>query len=459
MSVNPSELSARERGEMRDLVLAGAQRIRPVSSHRAQFVAIGLTLLVVGGVAGGILTATLRDDGTPAPIGTVDPDPAPTSPSLPGASGWVAYSSGFNEGDIYVVKEGSAPHRVLGADDAADDLDEVCPAFSPDGTRLASGQAQLDDVTSPQPARQNAALVLSNITADAEIADSRVVPLDGLSIPPCPIWSPDGRWVAFGSPAQTQMVVPAPQVWIVDTATDEIRRLTDLAANDVEWAPDSAALYIADDEGVLVYSLAEDDFSTIDDTAGAMAIAASPDGLALSVELAVGELRTPESRVDLWRMAVDGSERSLLDEGYTYSRGIGPVWSPDGNRIVYQRTCSQDCADLPSDLRQDELGMVIVGSGDPLGDVGTQVVLPSTRSAESSEPRLWIPVTVTWAPDSTTLRFLGWELTAAGEMAAGSGLLAVAVDDPAASTILWETYEGIGAFGVFPQNDFQSWSR
>lgn len=455
MSVDPGELSAREHSEMRDLVLAGAQRIRPASAYRAQFVAIGLSLVLVGGVAGGAVVTMLDRGDEVGPVTTVDPVPAPTSSSTSESTGVIAYSSGSIEGDIYFVTEGSAPRRVLGDD--GDQLDQVCPAFSADGARMASGQAQLSDTTSAQPSRQNAALVLSDITAGADVADSRVIPLDGLSIPPCPIWSPDGRWIAFGTP--TQPFAPFAEVWIVDTATDEIRTVTDLAARDVEWAPDSADLYIADDEGVRVYSVADGDLSTIEDTAATQAIAASPDGTTLAIERTDGEPGAPGTLAELWLLAVDGSQRSLAASGYSSARGIGPVWSPDGNRIVYQRTCTQDCAALPPDLRQDELVVVIVDGGDPLGEAGTQVVLPPTRTAESDTPRLWIPVTVSWAPDSATLRFIGWELTAAGEMGSGSGLLAVPVDDPAASAILWETHEGIGAIDVFPQNDFQSWSR
>ena len=47
------ELSTREHDELRDLVLAGTQRIRPTGAHRAQFAAAGVALVLVGAVTGG----------------------------------------------------------------------------------------------------------------------------------------------------------------------------------------------------------------------------------------------------------------------------------------------------------------------------------------------------------------------------------------------------------------------
>ena len=126
-------LSAREHDEMRDLVLAGTQRIRPAGTRRAQFVAIGVALVLVGAVTGGVVTATLRDDGTLAPVST--PSPSPTAMA---GEGWIAYATYGPPEDIYFVKAGSAPRIVLESDGAS--RGQVCPAFSPDGTRLASGQ-------------------------------------------------------------------------------------------------------------------------------------------------------------------------------------------------------------------------------------------------------------------------------------------------------------------------------
>ena len=95
------ELTPYEQTEMRDLVLAGAQRIRPAGRRRMQVVAGAVALVLIGVVTGGALAtaALLGSDAKPAPAPTVTesgtptpspvPDPTPTgtpAPSVPVAS-------------------------------------------------------------------------------------------------------------------------------------------------------------------------------------------------------------------------------------------------------------------------------------------------------------------------------------------------------------------------------------
>ncbi|NLP83741.1 hypothetical protein HF576_07770 [Microbacterium sp. CFH 90308] len=81
------ELSPREHADMRDLVMAGAQRIRPVGKHRMQIVAGAAAFVLIAGIAGGaVATATLlRSDANPAPVATPTRSdlPAPTVPATP----------------------------------------------------------------------------------------------------------------------------------------------------------------------------------------------------------------------------------------------------------------------------------------------------------------------------------------------------------------------------------------
>jgi len=82
-------LSPREHDEMRELVLAGTQRVRPVGNRRTQVLAGAVALVLVGAVTGGALAtaALLGADVRPEPVSTpteTSPDPTPTpSPATP----------------------------------------------------------------------------------------------------------------------------------------------------------------------------------------------------------------------------------------------------------------------------------------------------------------------------------------------------------------------------------------
>ena len=437
---------------MRDLVLAGTQRIRPAGAHRAQFVAIGVSLVLVGAVTGGIVTASLRDDGSAPARRHTQPDPdRPERRRLDRVLHlWAARRTSTSSRQVRL--------RIWSSNPTATPRGQVCPAFSPDGTRLASGEGGYG-----QQGPQDGALVISDLTADGEVAASEVIPLDGLRQQPCPIWSPDGRWVAFGVGSgvneHTWAYAAAGDVWVFGTETGEIRRLPGLSATDIEWAADSSQLYIAAAEGIEVYSIADDQTRILDDSEGAVALSASPDGGSLAVERRRDGPVGLTDHFELLLMSVDGTDRRVLVEDYAHNRGIGPVWSPDGNRIVFQGGEGAPLVirggETFTDGEKDEVVIVTVGDDDPLGPVGTQTVLAPIETTEGGETRHWLPATVSWSPDSAALRVVGWELLASGG-AASSALLTVPVDGSAAPTILWEGPAAGPAMSV-PQNDFQSW--
>ena len=163
---------------------------------RPGWVAIGIVaLLALLGLS--VLVAGNRGD---APLRSSSPRNGVIAIS---ANPW---QNGSGEhGDIYVAIDGAPARRIIGSDN--DRTAQACPRFSPDGTRLAYGEARASGEGSSPP--------VDNQRGRWPVAERAVVVVelsqDGEASPPvmratagptpghiaCPEWSPDGRYVAF----------------------------------------------------------------------------------------------------------------------------------------------------------------------------------------------------------------------------------------------------------------------
>ncbi len=154
--MNP-ELTPRERTDMRDALLAGAQQIRSAGQRRMQIVAASVAFVLVAGISGGaVATASLLGLGidrgpvatptqtpSPSPTATPVPTPEPTTPPAPPAEGVVPFGGECeNALDEAAVEAVSGIDMMLsdyrwktGADDVLGGIDCV---WVSDGVYLAA---------------------------------------------------------------------------------------------------------------------------------------------------------------------------------------------------------------------------------------------------------------------------------------------------------------------------------
>ena len=159
----------------------------------------------------------------------------------------------------------------------------------------------------------------------------------------------------------------------------------------------------------------------------------SPDGSTLAY--------TGASPDGLWLVDADGgNQRTLLAEmGKPAVHGLGPVWSPRGDRILYQRRIG--CCET------SEVVLVDVVDG------ATKVIDNPKGLGNQS----WLPYTVTWSPDGTTLLYTAWRSVedGAGEF---NGVIAVPADTPANATMLTDV-SSIGGYHSHLWSRVQMWGR
>jgi Tol biopolymer transport system component len=368
---------------------------------------------------------------------------------LPASNGWIAFArggsgpagpNGWVERDIYLVREGGGARMIIGSE--ADHLDQVCPAFSRDGRRLAHGEAEGTVDTG----YHDAALVISDIDPAGHASEGLRIPVGGTFPPPCAVWSPDGRRVAFEvpltSPVDPDRSAAGSAVWVVTVADGHVDVLPDLLATDMGWSPDGAQLAIASGQTELVrgQSLRDGTIHIYDTGSRAVrtlagpsqvgSVSWSPDGRRLAYQRGMSDGGQMDQEIRV--IELDGSGEHLVAGGFGSIYGVGPVWSPSGDRIVYQRMKSAGT---------EAHDVVLVTP-----DGGSELVLPDLRLPGDRASVSWRPDSVTWSPDGNELLYTAWVSGRPGRALISRPL------DPGSDPVLVQ--DGVDAGG---QN--RSWAR
>jgi dipeptidyl aminopeptidase/acylaminoacyl peptidase len=312
--------------------------------------------------------------GTVALAGAMLPRVPPHLPQ--GASGgWIAFGYGSpgtrgGDSDIYVVKEGTAERRIIGSGN--DGLRQVCPTFSPDGTRLAYSERPATD-NGGNSTVPGAVVIVTLDAAGLPVGPGLRLPVPASSYGDvCPKWAPDGQSIAFLANGQE------PQLWIGHLDGTETQVIAGSPPVGYEGFP-----------GAFDWS---------------------PHGTALVV---IGGLGTSLRVVPL-----DGGQPRLLASGGPSGDFASPRWSPDGTRIavmagssveIYRADGSASPLDLPSGSSPawspDGQVLAYVRRTTPLTGIAADLVI---LSPDGAAPRVVVSDPggirgVVWSPDGTRL--------------------------------------------------------
>jgi Tol biopolymer transport system component len=284
---------------------------------------------------------------SPAPTATPTPPPPrvitgplPPMPVSRFQNGLIAVSAnpwlfgGGQNGDIYLLAEGAAPRRIIGSD--GDGIAQACPVFSPDGQRLAYGEARASGpVTTFRgvwPVSERAVVVVG-------MRDLVDPPILRVTLPPdpgeiaCPEWSPDGMQLAFrvGS-----------DLWVADAASGKTTVFPVTGAawgqHALAWSHDASRIAVAEPGQIQLVRM-DGGASTLIPLRGGnpsfVGWTARDDGI---VDISA-DPSTDTGVVNV--VEADGKGETALMQ--TPPMGVGrAAVSPDGSRVAYVPPCESD---------------------------------------------------------------------------------------------------------------------
>jgi Tol biopolymer transport system component len=317
----------------------------------------------------------------------------PVLPRSDAANGWIAVSAnraglGDHFGDIYLLSEGDTPRRIIGSD--GDALAQACPQFSPDGQRLAYGEADNFSLETNERGRwpvANRAVVVVGLDDNGDASPPIIhvaLPTDPGEIP-CPEWSPDGTRIAYKDGSELR---------VTDATSGKTSTFQTAAAawglNDLQWSRDGTRIAVSEPGQIRIVPVdgsATSLISTGPYTPASLGWLAGDDRILYMRADDVGGFQSVNIVGTDGRNDIEVSTQRIRPLGYSHQNA---VVSPDGMRIAYaQQTfvCSNDtCTGGPPRLQ----------TADPDGSNVAVLPIPATEGP---------PYGLQWSPDGKRLLF------------------------------------------------------
>ena len=269
----------------------------------------------------------------------------PAEAAFPGHNGRIAFVSD-RDGDpeIYTIRPDGSGLRQITRNTAR----ESGPAWSPDGTKIAfaSGRDGHDLEIYVKDLKSGQVTQLTDNDTNPDFNGGS--PIRDYS----PAWSPDGTRIVFSSDrnASDAWECECLQLHIMNANGSDQRGISDYGAEEYNavWSADGTKIafqrgteglldiWVTTPDGssktVLTNTPSLENWQTIETSPDW-----SPDGQ--KITYAMGDWDTYYTG-DIWKMGSDGSDKQQLTG--TQAEDLYPVWSPNGGKIVFNRTVYED---------------------------------------------------------------------------------------------------------------------
>jgi len=288
--------------------------------------------------------ATVPPTSSPEPL-TPSPEPPTSTPQLPGPTPgpqWIAFETkrgSLGDYDIFVMAPDGSQLNNLTQSWA----DDVAPVWSPDGRRIAF--VSFRDTLAGKWGVGNGSIYIMNfdpLTGTGGGNVTRVTDDEGSD--GWPTWSPDGKRIAFQSDRGGNR-----DIWVINTDGSSLVRLTNHPSADryPDWSPDGKKIAFTSkrggDEDIWVMKVQ----AILQGTDGSQ-----PTNLTKSPSRDRYATWSPDGRklafntkrdgnFEVYLMNADGSNPKNVSQSPNSTEGLAD-WSPDGKYLVFYSDRSGD---------------------------------------------------------------------------------------------------------------------